>query len=582
MRTEEREGNNSEEPKFTREEKEGLYKAIYTRRDIRSYLSDPIEDEVLFRLLDAAHHAPSVGFTQPWNFLLIREISVKKAVYDHFVSVNEAASKSYEGDRKLKYNSLKLQGILDAPVSILFTCDRNRDPGNLLGRSTNRNTDLYSACLAVQNFWLAAQAEGLGAGWMSIFEPEFIKKLLEIPETVEPIALMTLGKPVWVPRSPILETVGWKARQNLSDLVYENRWGVPSHLSSGTEPEEDRISSNSETLQQRMDSLTKPVGSLGVLEDYIFKICNIQKTSRPVFNPKAILLFAGDHGIAEEGVSAYNRHVTAQMTYMFLSGGAAINSLCRGNGIDLYLNDLGVDHDFGDTVGLNHAKVRRGSRNFLKEPAMTEAETELAIEFGRESVRKLENRYGFLGIGEMGIGNTTSAAAIVCSILGKPPEECVGAGTGVGRSTLEKKIRVIAQGLEKHKRADRNEWNSLVCFGGYEIAAMVGVIEEAVLRGIPVILDGMITGAAALVAFRRNPGVVSSCIAGHISSEPAHRWILEELDLRPVLDLSLALGEGSGAALAMGVLESGCRLFSEMKTFEEANIRFSKNETSLS
>ncbi|TGK19345.1 nicotinate-nucleotide--dimethylbenzimidazole phosphoribosyltransferase [Leptospira fluminis] len=580
MRPEKWEAHNSEEPKFTREEKEGLYKAIHTRRDIRSYLSDPIDDEVLFRLLNAAHHAPSVGFTQPWNFLLIRENSVKKAFYDHFVSVNEAASRNYEGDRKLKYNSLKLQGILDAPVSILFTCDRNRDPENLLGRSTNRNTDLYSACLAVQNFWLAAQAEGLGAGWMSIFEPEFIKKLLEIPETVEPIALMTLGKPVWVPRSPILETVGWKARQNLSDLVYENRWGVSAHLSSDQGPK-DRILPDPDTLKRRMDSLTKPVGSLGVLEDYVLKICNIQKTSRPVFDRKAILLFAGDHGIAEEGVSAYNRHVTAQMTYMFLSGGAAINSLCRGNGIDLRLNDLGVDHDFGDTVGLNHAKIRRGSRNFLKEPAMTEEETELAIESGRQSVRKLENRYGLLGIGEMGIGNTTSAAAIVCSILGKSPEECVGVGTGIGRSTLEKKIRVITRGLEKYADLPRNEWNSLVCFGGYEIAAMVGAIEEAVRCGIPLILDGMITGAAALIAFRRNPEVVSGCIAGHISSEPAHKWILEELGLRPVLDLNLALGEGSGAALAMGILESGCRMFAEMKTFEEANIRFAKNETSL-
>ncbi|EPG74425.1 5,6-dimethylbenzimidazole synthase BluB / nicotinate-nucleotide--dimethylbenzimidazole phosphoribosyltransferase CobT multi-domain protein [Leptospira fainei serovar Hurstbridge str. BUT 6] len=568
--------SNLEQEDFNDSEKASVYKAIYSRRDIRAYTSNPIDEDIIYRLLDAAHHAPSVGFMQPWNFVIIQDASIRKRIYDHFIDVNERAANLYQDDRKVKYSSLKLQGILDSPVNILFTCDRNRDGQNVLGRSTNKDTDIYSTCLAVQNFWLAARAEGLGAGWMSILESEFIRELLEIPENVLPIAYMTLGKPVWTPKEPMLESVGWKHRENLSDLVFKDKWGIkynPYSLNRDIAKETFPISS-----QERLDSLTKPKQSLGFIEECIIKIANTQKKQFPSSKEKAIFLFAGDHGIVSEGISAYNSDVTAQMMYMYIAGGAAINSIARKNRIDLVLFDMGINHDFNNAPGMKHLKIRNGTRNFLEETAMTQEEAGLAFENGKDVVRKLGTKYDMIGLGEMGIGNTTASTAIASVLLNKDPLTLTGAGTGIGNSTLLKKIEIIQKGISKHGSRTLNEWQALVCFGGYEIAAMVGVIEEAYSLGIPVVLDGMITSVAALIAYRRNPGIVSVLIAGHISREPAHRFILNELGLRPVLDLNLSLGEGSGSALAMGILDTGCVLFREMKTFEEANIRFAENE----
>ncbi|EQA46809.1 5,6-dimethylbenzimidazole synthase BluB / nicotinate-nucleotide--dimethylbenzimidazole phosphoribosyltransferase CobT multi-domain protein [Leptospira broomii serovar Hurstbridge str. 5399] len=561
---------------FTDSEKASVYKAIYSRRDIRAYTSNPIDEDIIHKLLDAAHHAPSVGFMQPWNFVIIQDMSIRRKIYDHFIEVNERAANLYRDDRKVKYSSLKLQGILDSPVNILFTCDRNRDGENVLGRSTNKDTDIYSTCLAVQNFWLAARAEGLGAGWMSILESEFIRELLEIPEHILPIAYMTLGTPVWVPKEPMLESVGWKHRENLSDLVFKDKWGIKPSSNSMTRD----ISKETHTIspQERLDSLTKPKHSLGFIEECIIKLATIQRKQFPASEKKAIFLFAGDHGIASEGISAYNSDVTAQMMYMYIAGGAAINSITRKNQIDLVLFDMGINHDFNNAPGMKHLKIRKGTRNFLEEPAMTQEEVVLAFESGKDAVKKIGTKYDMIGLGEMGIGNTTASTAIASIILNKDPLTLTGAGTGIGNSTILKKIEIIRKGILGHKSRTSNEWEALVCFGGYEIAAMVGAIEEAYSLGIPVVLDGMITSVAALIAYRRNPEIVSILIAGHLSKEPTHKFILNELGLRPVLDLNLSLGEGSGSALAMGILDTGCALFREMKTFEEANIRFAENE----
>ncbi|PNV75627.1 5,6-dimethylbenzimidazole synthase [Leptospira inadai serovar Lyme] len=561
---------------FTDSEKASVYKAIYSRRDIRAYTNHPIEDDIIYRLLDAAHHAPSVGFMQPWNFVIIEDITIRRKIYDHFLEVNERAVNRYQDDRKVKYSSLKLQGILDSPINILFTCDRNRDGENVLGRSTNKDTDIYSTCLAVQNFWLAARAEGLGAGWMSILESGFIRELLEIPEHILPIAYMTLGKPVWVPKEPMLESVGWKHRENLHDLIFKDKWGIklsPNSLARDVSKETQNISP-----QERLDSLTKPKHSLGFIEECIIKLATIQQKQFPSSKEKAIFLFASDHGIASEGISAYNSNVTAQMMYMYIAGGAAINSITRKNQIDLVLFDMGINHDFNNAPGMQHLKIRNGTRNFLEEPAMTQEEVELAFESGKDVVKKFGTKYDMIGLGEMGIGNTTASTAIASIILNKDPLTLTGEGTGIGNSTVLKKIEIIRRGILKHKGRTSNEWQALICFGGYEIAAMVGAIEEAYSLGIPVVLDGMITSVAALIAYKRNPEIVSVLFAGHLSREPAHRFILNELGLRPVLDLNLSLGEGSGSGLAMGILDTGCALFREMKTFEEANIRFAENE----
>lgn len=255
------------------------------------------------------------------------------------------------------------------------------------------------------------------------------------------------------------------------------------------------------------------------------------------------------------------------------AGGGAINVFTRQHGIGLTLVDMGVDHDFKGAEGLIDAKVARGTKNFLEEPAMTLEQFNEALSKGREIV----NTYchaDLLGIGEMGIGNSTSAAALTAAFLHKQPEAVCGSGAGIGKSTKEKKAGLIQRALLFHNLQAENldPFDVLRCLGGFEIVGLTGVILEAAKRNIPVVLDGFITGAAALAAYRIDPDVKKVLFAGHVSKEPGHRYILNELGLEPVLDLNMALGEGSGAALAMGLLESAARIMSEMKTFEESGI----------
>jgi nicotinate-nucleotide--dimethylbenzimidazole phosphoribosyltransferase len=560
-------------------EKAGVYRAIKERRDVRDYRPDEVPGEVLARVLDAAHHAPSVGFMQPWNFVVIRDLEVRRRVYAHFQAVNRRAAEAFEGDRRATYQALKLQGILDAPMNLLVTCDTTRGGENVLGRFTMRHMDEYSTCLAVQNLWLAARAEGLGVGWMSIMEPAAIAELLGVPAHVIPVAYLTLGYPVALPSRPVLESVGWARRAPLDALVFADRWGQPPAEPLGAPPALDapprteRAPANTGApppeAVARLRELTKPVGSLGRLEELALRLAALQGRVHPRCERPALLLFAGDHGVVEEGVSAYRREVTREMVYQYLAGGGAVSSLARQHDVAITVVDVGVDHDFGDAAGLAHRKVRRGTRNLSREPAMTPAELEAALDAGRASVEGL-GELEALGLGEMGIGNTTAASAIVAALLGLSAEQTVGRGTGVGDRALERKRAVVARALALHPARDPD--SVLRCLGGYEIAALVGAIEAAAARRALVVLDGFITGAAALVAVRRRPELAGSLVAGHRGAEAMHGALLEALGLRPLLDLDLRLGEGSGAVIALGLVKSAAALMREMRTFEEANM----------
>jgi 5,6-dimethylbenzimidazole synthase len=212
-----------------------LYETIYTRRDIREFRPDPVPDEVLRRVLDAAHHAGSVGLMQPWNFLILRSIAVRRRVHDVFLAENARAASRYAGERRALYDSLKLQGILDAPLNLVVTCDRGRKGPHVLGRNSIRDADVYSTCCAVQNLWLAARAEGVGVGWVSILDPEAIADILGFPEGVMLVAYLCVGYPVEFADRPLLERVGWETRIPLEDVVFEDSWGRrPSSPPGGT------------------------------------------------------------------------------------------------------------------------------------------------------------------------------------------------------------------------------------------------------------------------------------------------------------------------------------------------------------
>jgi nicotinate-nucleotide--dimethylbenzimidazole phosphoribosyltransferase len=573
----------SERGRFSDADREAVYRAIHQRRDVRNYKPDPVPDETLTRILGAAHRAPSVGFMQPWNFVLLRERALRQRVYDHFAEVNARAAEVWRDDKKRTYQALKLQGILDAPLNLLITCDRTRGGEHVLGRFTMRDTDVYSTCLAVQNLWLAARAEGIGVGWMSIMEPEVITGLLGLPSQVEPIAYLTMGYPVEFAEQPMLSQLGWEERRELSELVFEERWGAHACLDVSLQsPPHQRVERGHSVApfpaipsaaRERNDALTKPRGSLGKIESLALQLAALQQTAQPTCEDVHLTLFAGDHGVTEERVSAYRRDTTLKLVYSYLAGGGVMNAFAREQRVAVHVVDVGVDHDFGEARGLHHHKVRRGTRNFTREPAMTADECTRAIVAGRHVVERLP-RLSVLAVGEVGIGNSTSAAALAAALLGLAPAQVVGRGTGVDERGIERKRDVLTRALGLHVDAlDPCDANELLRrLGGFEIAALVGAIEAGAARGALVLLDGMMTAVAGLIAVRRQPSIAPYLVASHRSAEPAHAALLEALSLEPLLELGLCLGEGSGALLAVSLLRSACALMREVRTYEEANI----------
>jgi nicotinate-nucleotide--dimethylbenzimidazole phosphoribosyltransferase len=578
--------------RFPASDREAVYRAIRERRDVRAFRPDPVAPEALRRLLEAAHQAPSVGRMQPWNFVFVEDRGLRQAIYDHFRGVNEAAAQHHGGDRQAAYAALKLQGILDAPVNLLVTCDRSRGGPHVLGRATMREMDLYSTCLAVQNLWLAARAEGLGVGWMSLMEPGWVAERLGLPEEVVPVAYLCVGHPVELPPTPLLGRVGWREALPLEALVFADRWGVPRPLAPPVEPPassspaptlpvvlhpaDERApvaAGEAAGLASRFERLPTPPGALGRLEELALRLARIQGRPRPMLARPWIVVMAADHGVAQAaGVSAYRPEATALMVYRFLSGCGVVNALAREAGAGLVVADLGVDQDFTGADALVHAKVARGTRDMRREAAMTEAELAAALAAGRAIVEGL-GRCDVLVPGELGIGNTTASAALLAGLLGLPAEAVAGAGSGVGPQGLSRKRAAIAQALALHGEAAAGDPDeALRRLGGLELAGLVGAIEAAAEAHVPVLLDGFIVGVAALLAEARRPGVRDVMIAASLSPEPAHVHVLERLGLVPLLDWGLRLGEGSAAALALPLLRAACRVTHEVATYEEANV----------
>jgi nicotinate-nucleotide--dimethylbenzimidazole phosphoribosyltransferase len=326
----------------------------------------------------------------------------------------------------------------------------------------------------------------------------------------------------------------------------------------------------------RLDTLTKPLGSLGRLEDIAAQVVAIrrEKFSEPL--SKAVYVFAADHGVAEEGVSAYPREVTRQMVLNFLSGGAAINVLARLHGAALHVVDVGVDADFFALPNLRHHKVRNGSRNMLLEAAMSEEEVEKALRIGYQLGNEADDAgHTMLAIGEMGIGNTTAASAITCALTGaEEAKVATGRGTGVEPAAYARKVLVVEKAVARHcgKSATSEPLEILRCLGGLEIAAMAGMVLAAARRHLIVVVDGFISTAAAAIAAGLEPKVLGYLIAGHRSEEPGHQLLLDYLKLTPVLGLGMRLGEGTGAVLAMPVIESAIALYNQMATFASAGV----------
>lgn len=325
--------------------------------------------------------------------------------------------------------------------------------------------------------------------------------------------------------------------------------------------------------QAVLDNKTKPIGSLGRLEEFGRRFAAISGSLSPETGKKVIFTFAGDHGIVEEGISAFPKEVTPQMVFNFLRGGAGVNVLARHGGAEVRVVDVGVDHDFEPQEGLILRKIAKGTRNFAKGPAMTREEAVAAMEVGiaLAAGAKAEG-VAMVGTGEMGIGNTTPSSAIIAAISGKSAREVTHRGTGINDAALEHKIRVIEEGLRVNNPESNDPLDVLAKVGGLEIAGIAGLVLGAAANRLPVVVDGFISTAGALIASEMHPYARDYIFAAHQSVEIGHRFMLERIGAEPILDLRLRLGEGTGAALAMGLIEAGVKVLKEMATFAEAGV----------
>lgn len=333
---------------------------------------------------------------------------------------------------------------------------------------------------------------------------------------------------------------------------------------------------STDQITQKINNKTKPLGSLGTLEDLAVKICRIQNTLSPSVNNAKILVFAGDHGLCNSPISCYPQEVTQQMVYNFINGGAAINVFCNLNNIDLKIIDAGVKNLDYEKINTHpnfiSKNVEQGTKCNLSQDAISEEQLNKCFDYGKEIIHEqLKQEVDIIGFGEMGIGNTSASALITSRILGIRLEDCVGKGTGLNDKELLQKIEVLQQVNKFHKNANE-PLEILKAFGGFEMAMMVSAMLETYNKHKIILVDGFISTASFLVAYKINPKILENTIFSHCSDEKVHRRVLETLKVTPILDLKLRLGEGTGAALAYPLIKASCEFLNKMSSFEDASV----------
>ncbi|MEU9849900.1 nicotinate-nucleotide--dimethylbenzimidazole phosphoribosyltransferase [Streptomyces sp. NPDC047985] len=570
-------------PGYDDAEREAVLRVMRERRDVRNgFRSDPIPHEVLLRVLEAAHTAPSVGHSQPWDFVVIRSAETRRSMHELAQRQRDAYAKSLPKGRAKQFKELKIEAILDTPVNIVVTADPTRGGRHTLGRHTQPQMAPYSSALAVENLWLAARAEGLGVGWVSFFDEREMVRALGLPEHLEVVAYLCVGYVDEFPEEPELMQAGWSKRRPLSWVVHEETYG--RRALPGEEPHDllQETISNIRPLDakalgeawERQKRMTKPAGALGMLEIISAQLSGLSRVCPPpIPEPAAVAIFAGDHGVHAQGVTAWPQEVTGQMVANFLGGGAVCNAFAAQVGAEVCVVDVGVATDLPATPGLLPRKVRAGTADFTTGPALTREEVLAAVEVGIETARDLvaAGNKGLL-IGEMGIANTTASAALICVYTGLDPAEVTGRGTGINDEMHARKVDVVRRALELHEPDPADPIGVLAAVGGLEHAAMAGFLLGGASLRTPVVLDGVSAGAAALVARAIAPEALAACIAGHRSAEPGHVAALNKLGLRPLVDLDLRLGEGTGALLALPIVQSAARVMHEVATFDAAGV----------
>jgi nicotinate-nucleotide--dimethylbenzimidazole phosphoribosyltransferase len=575
--------HSGEKGSFSEADRDAIYALIEARRDVRNgFRPDPVPDVVLARVLGAAHAAPSVGFSQPWDFLVIRSPQTRARLAVLATQARARYAAELPAARAKAFAPLRVEAIEAAPVGIVVTCDPTRGGRHTLGRHTQPETAAASVATAIQNLWLAARAEGLGVGWVSFFAPDEPAATLGLPAHLDVVAYLCLGYVDGFGEQPELATVGWARRRPLGWAVH---WETFGHRGVPGEAPMDLLTETLAAIapadpsavaaaRDRQDRMTKPRGSLGVLEDVATALAGLAgRCPAPLPEPAAVAVFAADHGVHARGVTPWPQEVTAQMVANFLAGGAVVNAFAAQVGAEVVVVDVGVAADLAVVPGLLPRKIRPGTADLTQGQAMSRDEAVAALEVGIETARDLVaagNRC--LLTGDMGIANTTASAALIAVFTGAAPAAVTGYGTGIDEDMHRHKIAIVAEALDRHAPDSADPIGVLAAVGGLEHAALAGFLLGAAALRVPVVLDGVIAGAAALVAAALAPDATHGWLAGHRSAEPGHAYALEHLGLRPLVSLDLRLGEGTGALLALPMVQAAARALAEVATFDSAGV----------
>ncbi len=534
---------------------EALHDIIGSRRDIRRFRPDPLAPEIIRAVLNAGHAAPSVGHSQPWRFIVVTDPDLRDRAAVMADRARLAQAAHLTSERAGRLLDLKLEGLREAPVGIVVACDRRTPALGVLGRATFPDTDLWSCACAIENMWLTARGLGLGMGWVTLFQPAELQALLGLPDGVETLGWLCLGWPDERPPAPGLERQAWSSKLPLDEVVLENRWPADanapaapvSHLRA---PDQTQVVAATDAA----DDLLSPPESLGVLDRALNRLVAIAADD---VTGGTLVIVGADHPVAELGVSAYPSGTTRDVMSAAVAGASLGAVSARAAGLGLLVVDAGIDD--GPLPGTRQARPERPRGNLRDTDAMEADDVRRLLDRGRELGAEAAGS-GLVVLGEVGLGNTTVAAALACALLGLEPQDAVGLGAGSDSAMVARKTEVTAAALDRWRsaRGDANDVvGTLAALGGPELTVLTGVVLGAAAAGAGVVLDGLAGSLPALLAVRSEPAVQAHLVAAQVSRERAHVLVLRELGLEPLLALRLRAGEGVGACLGAALLLQG-------------------------
>jgi len=541
--------------RFGDAERRAFYDIVSARRDIRRFRPDPLPPALVERVLGAAHKGPSVGHSQPWRFLVVTAPETRQRAAVIAERERQRQANLLAEDARRRMLDLQLDGIREAPLGVVVCCDRRASANGVLGRATFCDADMWSCACAIENLWLAARAEGLGLGWVTLFPPEELAALVGLPERVETLGWLCLGWPDERPPAPGLERAGWSRRAPLGSVVLYDYWDAGTRAPASSElraPDQSAVVG----ARDAADTLLTPPGSLGVLDKALDRLVAL---GIDAVESATLVLVAADHPVTRYAVSTYPSTVTREVLEATVAGESLGAAAARAAGLGVVAVDAGVDGPRVDGALDFRPAGHRG--DLVGADALTAADVDRLLGLGRELGRGTAAR--ILALGEAGVGNTTIAAALAAALLGLGPHQTVGLGAGGDSATIERKQQVVSAALRRAAgRLGRaaGPLAALQAVGGPEFVVLAGLVLGATESGKAVVVDGLATSVAALCAARLEPAAAAHLVAGQRSRELAHGTVLEQLGAEPLLDLRMRAGEGVGAVLSSQLLANGLRM----------------------